>query len=75
MTETILVLAIAAGLACPVHMWWQHRRGRSAACCPPQRGSADAGLDAEGLRTRHTQLSARIAEMECTASSGPLGRP
>lgn len=74
MTEAILVLAIIAGLACPVHMWWQHRRGRQAACCPPQRG-ADAGLDVEGLRTRHAQLSARIAEMERTASSEPLPRP
>ncbi len=74
MTEAILVLAIIAGLACPVHMWWQHRRGRQAACCPPQR-DADASRDVEGLRTRHAQLSAGIAEMERTVSSEPLPRP
>lgn len=74
MTEAILVLAIIAGLACPVHMWWQHRRGRQPACCPPQRG-AEANLDVEGLRTRHAQLSTQIAEMERTASSEPLPRP
>lgn len=74
MSEAVLALAVVAGLACPVHMWWQHRRGRQAACCPPRRG-AEGGLDVEGLRARREQLSARIAEMERAAWSEPLPRP
>ncbi len=67
MSEAILAVAIVAGLACPVHMWWQHRRGRQAACCPPSR-SADQSADAQALRARQENLSALIAEHERRAS-------
>jgi hypothetical protein len=58
-TETLVLgVAAIAALACPVHMWLMHRRGRHAACCPPS--EADASL--EQLRARRAEVEARLAE-------------
>lgn len=66
MTEgLILGVAVAAGLACPVHMWWSRSRGRQAACRPPGR-SGRAGSEVEGLRARQERLSALIARHEAS---------
>jgi hypothetical protein len=65
----ILGLAFAAGLACPLHMWWSHRRGRQAACCAPD-GAADASNEIEALRARQDQLSTLVAEHERTIVAG-----
>lgn len=67
MSETlILVLALVAGAACPLHMWWVNRRGEQAACCPPRKQQPET---AETLRARQAQLSAQIDEL--TAAGRP----
>lgn len=68
MPDLFLVAAVlAAGLACPVMMWWQHRRGRTAPCCPPRRSETSS---LEALRKRQAAVSARIAELEGDARRG-----
>lgn len=65
--QVILGAAIAAGLACPLHMWWSHRRGRRAAFCPSPRttegGRMAAGDgDIDALHARQARLAALIDE-------------
>lgn len=62
MPDLLLVATVlAAGLACPAMMWWQHRRGRDAPCCRTGR-SEMASL--ESLQKRQAAVSARIAQLE-----------
>lgn len=62
MSQGLIVAgAIAVGLACPAHMWWSHRRGRGAACCPGDRTTHDTD-EIEALCTRQQRLRAMIAE-------------
>lgn len=56
-----ILLAVAA--ACPLHMWWQHRRSQRASGEPDPR-PADIGA----LRARQQELSAQIAELEADES-------
>jgi hypothetical protein len=69
-TETLVLgIAAVAALACPLHMWWMHRRGRRAACCPP----SEAGTRIESLeqlRARRAEVEARLAEFDVDAGSG-----
>ncbi len=55
MSTALLVLVVAAALACPLHMLWAMRRGKRAACCPPRRGD-----DVEALRARQQALAAEL---------------
>ena len=64
----ILGLAIAAGLACPLHMWWSQRRGRRAACSAPGVPSAESEI--EVVLTRQAQLRTLVAE-HAGASGAP----
>jgi len=63
----ILGIAVVAGLACPAHMWWSHRRGSQAACCPPSR-NAGGDSEIEALRARQQHLRARLGEHEAMVS-------
>ena len=60
-------LILAAGLACPAHMWWAQRRGKRAACCPPKRQPAPQDLDE--LLARRSRIEAQIAASETPATS------
>lgn len=63
MSDALLVgLVVVAALACPLHMWWMHRRGKRAACCPPQRDHA--WTDVAALRARRDELEAQLAEFD-----------
>jgi hypothetical protein len=63
MSNAVLVgLVVVATLACPLMMWWQSRRGRTA-CCIPAR-SDEGSTEVEALRVRQERLAARIAELE-----------
>ena len=63
MSDALLVgLVVVAALACPLHMWWMHRRGKRAACCPPQHDHAST--DVAALRARRDELEAQLAEFD-----------
>lgn len=60
MSQTVVLgLAVVAGLACPLHMWWSHRRGRRAACLASVAPAAESELEA--LSRRQAQLRALVA--------------
>lgn len=66
MKDGLLIGAVAvAALACPLHMWWMHRRGTRA----PQRD--DAPLDVAALRSRRDEIEAQLAEFEVAGDAQP----
>ena len=64
--DVLIVLAVmGTALSCPVTMWIQDRRGRSASCCPPPKGEGQ--MDPEelrALRRRQSEIEAQLAEAE-----------
>lgn len=59
MSTVVLAIALVAALACPLHMWWQRRRGQ-ARCLPTWTGRReDAPLDE--LRARHDAVAIELA--------------
>jgi uncharacterized iron-regulated membrane protein len=62
MIDALVVgLAIACGLACPLHMWWSRRRGTKAACCAPDR-SREPATEREALHDRQQRLARQVAD-------------
>jgi hypothetical protein len=55
MTTAVLIGAVLAALACPLHMLWRIRRGQRAACVHLPRGP-----EVEALRRRHEALADRL---------------
>jgi hypothetical protein len=57
-------------------MWWQHRRGRQAACCPAPRRSSDdnEAADVDSLRQRQANLAVQVAELR-SAREDRAARP
>lgn len=71
MSDLLLVALVAvAVLACPVHMWWMHRRGRRALCCPPKRAPEQVtSRDVGALRARRDEIEARLTDFPREQSS------
>jgi hypothetical protein len=66
----LIALVALAGAACPLHMWWQHRRGRRATCCvPSQAPENDRSLALEAVRARQAELAAQIHELDSPRGS------
>jgi hypothetical protein len=64
MTDWLLVvLGVAVAAICPIHIWWAHRRGSRAACCPP-RTVEQPGSELEDVRARQLALSAQLRAFE-----------
>jgi uncharacterized iron-regulated membrane protein len=62
-------LAAIAALACPLHMWWAHRRGRHAACCSRAQAHGRRTESLEQLRARRAEVEAQLAEFSVDAGS------
>ena len=71
MSDLLLVALVAlAVLACPLHMWWMHRRGRQALCCPPKRAPEQVpSRDVGALRARREEIEARLTGFACEQPS------
>ncbi len=59
MSTALVVVVVAAALGCPLHVAWQLRRGRRAACCPAPREDAAAEV-----HRRQQQLRASLAALD-----------
>jgi len=55
----LAIVALGAGLACPVHMLWRMRRGRRG-CCEP------VAAHATGLQARQARLAQDLARLAAT---------
>ena len=68
-TTLLVVVVLAAALACPVHMFWQMRSGKRAACCPS--GRADELRELQGRqRALGGELARRAAEDGAAPDAG-----
>ena len=56
MTTALLLLVVAAALACPLHMLWAMRRGKRPVCCPPRKTT-----EVDVLRARQRALAEQLA--------------
>lgn len=75
MSTALLVGGVlAAALACPAMMWFQERRGKRAACCPPRRNQEmGRPQDLDALKAEHARVSAQLAQLETEPSAEAQG--
>ena len=59
MSTALVAVAALAGVACPLHMWWSHRRAHAG--CIPTRNRSEGELD--GMRSAQQTLERSIAEV------------
>jgi hypothetical protein len=64
MSAVLIAVVVLAGVACPLHMWWSHRRG-GPGCLPAGRGSEG---DLNDVRTVQHKLERSIAELAAQSS-------
>jgi hypothetical protein len=55
----LVAVAVFAGVACPLHMWWSHRRGRPG--CIPVGKHSEGNLDS--VRCAQQTLERSIAQV------------
>lgn len=65
MSSWLLILVLAAALACPLHMLWAMRRGKRPVCCPTRESP-----DVEALRDRQRALAAQLTEATSAGAAG-----
>ncbi len=70
MSTWLLILVLAAALACPLHLLWAMQRGKRPACCPPSKTP-----DVESLRERQRALAAHLAQLTSGDGDQPNARP
>ncbi|MHB8243181.1 MAG: hypothetical protein ACYDHN_14475 [Solirubrobacteraceae bacterium] len=59
MSTVLVAVAVLAGIACPLHMWWSHRRGRPG--CMPASNRSEGEFDS--ARSAQQTLERSIAEV------------
>lgn len=59
----VLVIALAVGAICPLHMWWQRRRGHDVSCAMSSRDSRSKD-DVTALAARQAVLARQISELD-----------
>lgn len=65
MSSTVVAVAAVAGLACPLHMWWQHRRGLQGTC-----GSSTERADSvDALSRRQGALAEQLRVLQQAGTS------
>ena len=61
MSTAFFIVAVAAGVACPLHMLWRRRSGHQAGCVALR---VKQPTQAESLAQEQRELARRIAALE-----------
>jgi hypothetical protein len=59
MSIAVVAVAVLVAVACPLHMWWSHRRGKPGCVPMGRRGRPDR----DDVRGRQLALQRSIAEV------------